>query len=233
MGQRVNDDMERVIERVRKMLAMANDKANIHESAVAAAMAEKLMRKYNLDMSDVEIAELGAKDVNQEFEWTGGKTKAWQEWIAVAAAKLYDCEVTYTGHKLNQGLAFRGVGPDPTVAAETFKYLRNETLRLAKIMVRGRKELNSFYAGCGDMLARRLQELKQERDNEFARSATGTSLVVRKQDLIAQVYGQTRYGRAGSYSPSDAQAFYAGREAGKGVNLSDQITGTKRAALEG
>lgn len=230
-----NEETRKVIERIRKMLAMANDKANIHESAVAASMAEKLMRKYQLDMADITPPEqmYGARDVNTEYQWTGSRADAWVEWIAVGAAKLNDCEVKYTGSKrnLSMGFQFVGVGPDPTVAAEIFKYLTGEVQRLAKA-IKGRKQINSFRMGAGSELSSRLAELKRQRDQEFRAKATGTALVIHKKALIEQEYGHFGYGSSKTQA-SDYDAYHQGRQAAKGINLDDQIGADKRAALEG
>lgn len=229
-----NEETKKVIERIRKMLAMANDKANVHESAVAAGMAERLMRKYQLDMADITPPEqmYGARDVNAEYQWTGGRADPWVEWIAVASAHLNDCEVKYTGHKsnLSMGFQFIGVGPDPTVAAEIFKYLHGEIQRLAK-QVKGRKQINSFRTGASSEVSYRLRELKHERDKEFRAKATGTALVIHKKALIEQEYGSFCYGSART-NYSDAEAYHAGRRAGAGINLADQVTADKRTALE-
>ncbi len=44
---------ERTLERIRKILALADDRSNPNESATAAAMAARLMSKYNLDRAAV------------------------------------------------------------------------------------------------------------------------------------------------------------------------------------
>jgi hypothetical protein len=229
----MNDEIERIKDRIRKMLSMANDKANINESAVAASMAEKLMRKYQLDMSDIEIEKLDARDANSEYEYTGRSCPLWKQNLAVVLANLNDCQVRYSNHgEYSQGFLFQGVGPDPVVAAEIYKYLVNEVERLAKASVSGRKAINSFKIGAKDTLCRRLRELKAERDAQFAASSTGTALVVRKKDIIEDVFGQAQYGKGSGGARSDWEGYYAGKRAAEGINLSDQISGTKHTQLD-
>lgn len=48
-----NTELDAVIRRVQKLLAIAqDDRANEHEAAAAAAQAEKLMRKFQIDHTD-------------------------------------------------------------------------------------------------------------------------------------------------------------------------------------
>jgi hypothetical protein len=222
-----NEEMDRVLNRLRKMLAMANDKANIHESAVAAAMAEKLMRKYQIEMADVLAGDEGftARDVNEEFEWCGNGDDAWKGWIAIGVAKLNECEVTFRGHKISKGYLFIGIGPDPAVAAEMFKYLTRETSRLCKMAkLPNRGAMNSFMKGCGSELADRLKELREQRQAEFQASAGGKALVIHKQALMEAAGWKVTYRTGGKMHTSDWSAFNSGRAAGAGINLNDQIT---------
>lgn len=221
----INVDMEKILSRIRKMLAMANDKANINESAVAAAMAEKLMRKYQIEMSDVLTGAdgFGAKDINEEFEWWGpSKNEKWQQWILTGVCKANDCHAMFRGYGLNRGIVIVGVGPDPVVAMEMYQYLTRETLRLAKGQPRA--SLNSFKQGCGNILHRRLKELAAERKKQFAAASTGKDLVIHKAAILEAEYGKFSYSHSGG-SPSDAQAYANGQAAGAGINLSEQITG--------
>lgn len=45
--------MEKIIERVRKLLALATS-SNEHEAALAAAHAQRLLAEHNLAMADIE-----------------------------------------------------------------------------------------------------------------------------------------------------------------------------------
>ena len=228
-----NEETAKVIARIRKMLAMANDKANVNESAVAASMAEKLMRKYQLDMMDIMPPEqlYGAKDINSEYQWTGGKAAPWMEWVAVSVARLNECEVKYDGYKMAMGFQFVGVGPDPTVAAEIYKYLVGEINRLAK-NVQGRAAINSFKKGAGHEVSQRVRELARQRKADFESKSTGTALVIHKAALIAQSHGEFQYGKSKKATASDWDAYYQGRRAGAGINLQDQVGQDKRGALE-
>ncbi|MEZ4383779.1 MAG: DUF2786 domain-containing protein [Nannocystaceae bacterium] len=123
----------KILERVRKLLRMARGQANEHESAVAAAMAERLMREHQIEQSQVILddlsqgAGLGCEDVGQ---WR--RCPDWQGLVAVATARLFDCEVDRCEHASAAGfeaLRFYGYAADTIVAKWTFEYLVDEVQR--------------------------------------------------------------------------------------------------------
>ena len=45
------ENMERILEKIRRALALAGDNPNEHEALAAALKAQELMAKYNIDIS--------------------------------------------------------------------------------------------------------------------------------------------------------------------------------------
>lgn len=102
-----NPELEGVMRRIQKLLAIAgDDRANPAEAAAAASMAEKVMRKYQLDHADIIASELRSKapDVGDSAVFANmkrddpkrpslTKTPAWGQMLSVAIAQLYDCHV--------------------------------------------------------------------------------------------------------------------------------------------
>jgi len=97
---------ERTLERIRKMLALADDQSNPNESATAAAMAATLMSRYNLDRAAVMRESVAAPEVvtsehasthDSEVDW-GVEPPASSEpvsrtWYRGAAAAWVACAV--------------------------------------------------------------------------------------------------------------------------------------------
>ncbi|HGG56439.1 MAG TPA: DUF2786 domain-containing protein, partial [Nannocystis exedens] len=84
----------KVLDRVVKLLRMARGQANQHESAVAAAMAERLMREYQIEQYEFVRVELeGGRGLGCEETGTWRRCPEWQGLIAVATARLFDCQV--------------------------------------------------------------------------------------------------------------------------------------------
>ncbi len=118
---------ERVIERVRKLLALSNS-SNEHEAALAAAHAQRLLAEHNLAMSELEMREEGAG----EAELTVAKTvPKWLSSLFAVVAHTFDCMAVVASSADAGRLRFIGVGEDPAVAACTLQFLMQELRRLA------------------------------------------------------------------------------------------------------
>lgn len=229
----------RILERVQKLLAMAADTSSPNEAAIAARRAEALMRKHQLDQVDVMVKNLDGDSVEistvdhvstiygANYKATG--MPGWISVIAVAAAVMNECEVDRQG-----GLTrFYGVAGDAQVAAEIFRFLIQETSRLAKKFQGSRGSKNSFRMGCAGELQHRCKEIADERKRQFEETSSGKELVILKKALIEQNAGREfNYSSRGS-NVRDGHAYNAGREAGSRVNLNAQVGGKQQEKLRG
>jgi hypothetical protein len=86
------------------LLAIASDdRADPNEAAAAAGMAEKVMRKYQIDHAELIMNglkqghDLSTEDVVATAKTNGTKVKqvpAWAGWIAVAVSKFTECSAS-------------------------------------------------------------------------------------------------------------------------------------------
>lgn len=224
-----NADHTKIIERIQRLLAMAKDSGSPNEAAIAAKRAEALMRKHQLDHAEVMVNELSNDDVDVCVinhntivygpKYSGSRAPTWSGVVAVGVAKMNDCEVTRDGGNAK----FYGVGGDAQVAAEIYKYLILEVVRLTKLFPGDRGEKEAFRRGCAGELQRRCYAIARERQKEFANSSSGTALVVLKNQLIEQSTGMKfRYSQT---APTrNAMAAQFGREAGKKISLHRQVS---------
>lgn len=235
-----NQDRDKIMERIRRLLAMAEDTSSPNEAAIAARRAEKLMREHQLTQVDVLVKDLDGDSVEistvdhvQTIYGPRYKSSGQPRWvgvIAVAAALMNECEadMNHVGHT-----RFYGVAGDAQVAAAIFQYLIKETSRLAGKYPGGRAEKNAFRRGCASALQTRAREIKAERERQFQETSSGTALVLLKQALIEQRTGRKFEYETGKASPVDAAAYHAGRLAGRNINLNDQLeAGEKRQAIK-
>ena len=222
----MRDEQLKIIERVKKMLAMAAGKANANEAAVAANMAEKLMRKYQIDHADLVLADIKDEEVSKESFNPGDirfgvKTKTVPTWIgviAVGCARLNECEVNTGSGSIN----FFGVAGDASVALELLKYLIIEVEQLTAQYVAGRAEKNSFRSGCAVILQRRMKDMAAERVKEFQQTSAGTALVIAKQAIIKAETG-INFKYPGSKRRVDAGAYSDGMAAGSKIVLRKMV----------
>lgn len=91
----VNDQ---IIERIRKLLALAGNNPNEHEAAAAAAKAQALMQEHDLEMSAVEGLHMDARTagvtkVDGVTLHKAGKPGGWKVDLFETVAKTSDCWV--------------------------------------------------------------------------------------------------------------------------------------------
>lgn len=89
------NDKARVIERIKKLLALS-ESANEHEAALAAEKAQELLAEYNIDMFDIQETE---DDPTAEVheERAQSRPQAWRRSVYMAVAKMYFCEYYFIG----------------------------------------------------------------------------------------------------------------------------------------
>lgn len=219
---------ERVIERVRKLLALSNS-CNEHEAALAAAHAQRLLSEHNLAMSELEVQQQGAGEVELQMARTITK---WISSLFATVASALDCMPVVTTETSRSRLRFIGVGEDPEVAACTLEFLIRELRRLASAYLAGldqaqgklttsqrQKVRNSYLLGGAFGVAEALRRQKA------STPTTSTALVPVKDALIRQYceqnFGQLKNRRSRS-STVISQAFQQGNQDGAALQLNSQ-----------
>jgi len=219
---------ERIIERVRKLLALSNS-SNEHEAALAAAHAQRLLSEHNLAMSELEAQEEGAGEVALQVAKTVPK---WLSSLFATVANAFDCFPIVTTTPECSRLRFIGVGEDPAVAVCTLQYLIKELRRLASgylhclelqqegVMPLDRQRVRTSY------LLGAVQGVRQAlADQKVQTPTTSTALVPVKEALIRQYreehFGNLRTRRSRS-STVLATAYHQGRQDGAMLQLGPQ-----------
>ena len=74
-----------IIERISKLLSLANhSRSNEHEAANAASKAKELLEKYNLTLTDLELKEVGERVFDTEKK----KLEVWEEFLCSIIKRL-------------------------------------------------------------------------------------------------------------------------------------------------
>lgn len=237
----VLDARQKVLARIKKMLALADNNPSGAEAAVAAAMASKLMDKFNIEHSEVLMTELREDDI---IEHPTGQSWArsvprWVGRIIVATAQLHDCEAKYNFSRkegvrqMHVGVTFLGEKGDVIVAAWVFDYLLAEMKRLGNAYSKSiggatGPQRHSFKVACAGEISLTLRRMLREKEDVMASHSTGQALVVCKRNLVREKFNvsygkgrqQARYG--------DQTAAAAGAEAGRKVSIRSGIEGAVR-----
>lgn len=205
-------DINKIIERIRKLLAMAGDKSSEREAAIAASRAAKLMAEYNVAMADVIANDL-RNDGNVVNETMTDMTyaRAYPVWInslSIIVARLFDCEVRLTNKYWAKDdvnhvqLSIFGYKSDVEVAKYVFIFLLTTAQRMAqnawdkksdryKSQVSGHVSWKRQYClGIVDGIEGRLHELYKKPE---VVASSGTSLVVMKKEIIEKKFGVFEY----------------------------------------
>lgn len=240
-------DLERTMERVRKLLAIAQDeRANPHEAAAAADQAEKLMRKFQIEHADVISQDLKRrdsftqKDVSAQMKkgpdhYRPAKVPLWANLLSFAIAKLHDAQVriVYTD-ELGACVRFQGYKADVEMCSFTFDYLLNALVQAVRHFqkedARGKDESASFRSGFVIALCANINRLSAEKKAEMEKASASRALVVVKSNAVIERFGEVKT-RTIKTNPSVGDAFSEGRERGRRVDVARRgIGGGETAA---
>lgn len=152
--EKTEDDekIERIIEKINKLLALSDQSRNNSEQeAIAASLqVQKLLAKYNLSMTDV-TGERKEEEVEQTVADVGAGRK-WKYKLASAIADNFACKSFFVG---NTQIVFYGYKADVVSARRVFFYLFKVGDRLANQFAKRYREAygeaegiyNSFCEG--------------------------------------------------------------------------------------
>lgn len=231
------ENKESILRRIQKLLAIASDdRADPNEAAAAAGMAEKVMRKYQIDHAELIMTslkqghDLGTEDVVATAKTNGTKVKqvpAWAGWIAVAVSRFTECSASaVTLPSGEKAVRFYGFSEDVKLASWTFSYLVATTNRLVTAYKAtedyaqgGRAVLNSYRQGVATGILKALKELTEKKAQETKASAAGSALVVAKAQAIAEAYGNHPTRRTKTKVAASSGAFLAGVQDGRAVDV--------------
>lgn len=243
----MNDDIKHILERVKKMLAIANDSAAAEgERENAMRMAHKTLAKYNLSVADL-------KEEADDRQFIDGVMPAylWSRIIANSIAHLFFCEnysmsIRGQGSKAKQ--FFIGREANAITAREMTDYVIKSIAKEGKQRMRENFEDTrwwlSFCKGASHRIATRCIQLRKEEERASqeapTQSSTGTALVLasvyqtemeRNKALIAAQGIKVRQSKS-SERNTDWSAHAAGREFGDKINLGKQL-GNKSSSKPG
>lgn len=235
-------DLESILRRVRKLLAIAEDaRGDPNECAAAAAQAEKIMRKYQIDNAAVLLA--GMQSAADFHSTTCGhgldpfdKGAAFSRpagIVAIAVARLYDSQVMVTPPA---SFSFCGLRLDALLARYTYLMLLANMDARATIWKKrekaSRQQHEAYLMGYALEVAKLLREAKAEKDADARGHASFGALVIAKAALVRQHFGNPGYTQTrGSWNDAAAAA---GRAAGREADIGRKGVGaTQHTAIGG
>lgn len=116
MAENTKETLEKVLDKVKKLLSLAGNNPSEQEAIAASLKAQELIAKYNLDLTDLEKDTL---EIAQESYETG-VDKSWKYGLAQVVATNFRVMNYWVGKRQ---VVFYGYKQDVTVAKSVFEYL--------------------------------------------------------------------------------------------------------------
>lgn len=241
-------DIQKIKERIAKLLRMADDASSPNEAAIAASRARKLMDKYQLDLMDVEDSQPEEFATNAATRFYGAFPYHLNV-FSTAVAMYNDVqsrfewgEVTHrqggkgkngaTAKKVGKRIIFQGYANDVQLAVQMYEALTSAVDRLCREYVAD-KGYTHFPVGVAKefkttailTITDRLKAMTVERDR-LVSEKTGTSLVVAKTKAVEVRFGSVKYQEKSTNFKDDLEsraARDAGRKAGRDVEITKSV----------
>jgi hypothetical protein len=225
-------ERENVMTKIRKALALANDGASDHECETALLMAQRLMTKYGIDMSEVESQDTDeqGKEVVHENVTERGRTPYWKKALSNVIADNFRCyNYTRTGGGKSR-IVFLGTKEDVALAKELFDFAVNVLEKSVRKYLREQRRergddfnstgvRNDYIIGFIDGLRAKFKEQVEE--------LCLTPMLVKDNEVIAE-HDRMRFRRSSSSSIQrgfDSGAYSSGHREGKSLSKHSRIGG--------
>jgi len=214
---------ETTVEKIRKLLALADGNKNEHEREVAMQFAMDLLAKHNLTVSQVQEFELD----NETGEYQGNiRLERWTKDVLAAACTLYYTDFYIHDVCDSRGVwrsvpVFIGTKENVAVTMEVATWLIQSVRLQSNAAFKSAFDRRSFRQGAAYRLLERAREMIEAEKRQG--QSTGTSLMVLRNSLESanQKYLDKlnlRYtSRRSSYISADAYA--QGQSFGEKVGL--------------
>jgi hypothetical protein len=160
-----SQDITEIVDKIRKLLSLANS-PNENEAGAAASKAAELLQKHNLEIDDIgEEIEI-VEEVILEDESTAG----WKGLLFTGISQLNGLHSFRRRRKGSKRAKCIMVGRPLSilVGKQTYLYLRDTVERLAlEHKGEGKSFINSFKLGLASRLKQRLAEKRQEINEDY------------------------------------------------------------------
>lgn len=225
---------DKILARVKKMMAIANDAAATEqERDTALQMAYRVLAKYNLSMVDVDSHMSQEKRDSLQAIFV---STIWSRNVAAAIADLFFCKYII-GRKTNawKGVHyFVGKESNATTAMMMSEYVVTSILKQARKLYRDDScpEARSFAVGAVSALRVKVSELKRAEQAEANSEKPGNALVLADMyasekagnDEYMKLIGfETKPKSTAGKSEVNSDAYGAGKSFGKSINLAPQV----------
>ena len=145
--------MEKILNKIKNLLDLANNNPNEHEALAAALKAQELMAKYNVELDQVEEKKENREIITEIYRASGKhEMKKWKFGLADVIANNFRCKYWVIDKK---DISFYGYSEDAKIALQVFTFLYETGNRFAVKYYNQRKKngeetkgvMNTYLAG--------------------------------------------------------------------------------------
>lgn len=221
---------EKIVNRIKKMMALANDPAaSDGERENALRMSYALLAKHNLDMADVQGKPMGPQEARQQqaSEFYG---RPWAISVAAAVGDLFFCKYYFRPSGKNKAIhTFTGKESNAQAALDVAESLVRSIYQEATRKMRAADESvawrRSFATGAMFKIRDRIREMQSTAPKELATSTALVLVGLRDSEKAANELFLVDQGVTLKMAPSRAKrtvsmdAYAQGKEFGSKLNL--------------
>lgn len=219
----------KMIERVRALLAMGGDTSSPKEAGIALKRARHLMDKHQITSIDIENCT--DRDFGESgFESTSTVNRIWIGMLVLAVANMNDCIAEaaarkYRGEKINY--VFKGFVEDTQICNFMMAYLIDTAERLYQrdrviYSLSGASDKNSFLLGFSKGIVSRINQIIADRKNNKEILSTSTCLVLAKKKMVEQHFGAQEVRECNTTARGNGRAI--GAKAAEEIHLGDFVS---------
>lgn len=239
MDKLTREEKEKLIDKIRKLMALSHS-PNEHEAALAAARAREILDKYDLSLTEVEMND--EEIIEHRVDTGTRKAPLWMGRLAVSVSRAFNCRV----FRVYGIMVFCGTKADTQVAEYTYMFLFRAVKRLSKehkasleksgiwdTHYKGRHGsrayMQSYALGVVNAIDQKLREFVQSKERmqkyEDYNKATGKDLIVIKNNAVDRYVSKLRLRHTRSHANLDYSGFSAGQKDGRSVQIHQGING--------
>lgn len=242
--------MDKMIEKIRALLALASDEgATEAEASLAAERAQELMLKYGIELAQIAMSEGQAQKLSADSTYFTIDVKPWAVTLAGGVARsvggMIVVRQNQRGRKddgsygnVHGGITFICPSGTADMAVELFSWLHlqlqlistTEMRKREETWIHGRQWRRSWLTGASTRISERLRKAYQDAQDS---DTTGSALVLMR-DAVKDKRDEM-FPRLGKYSPSrnalHSGAYDKGRSAGSSMDLGSPKIQNRRPSL--
>lgn len=227
----------RVLDKVKRLIALSNNNTNVNESATAFAQAQAILSKHRLTMAEVDAASsaLAGELISESSQplYQGERVIHWKSYLAGEIAAENGCKVfTRTFRNPVKIVKYVIVGRESDI--QVVRYMFESIIEQIEFFVKlamksgegsGKTFSNNFKYGAADTVVKRIKEANLKIRDEYK----GTQALVlvdnrfnEVQRWVEKMVPNMKTSKAVSFR-EDRTGYYLGKQAGQKVSLNKEL----------